>query len=451
MSHPSISLCMIAKNEEDVIAQAIESVQLIVSEVILVDTGSSDRTCEIARSLGAKVITRKWDDDFSAPRNLSLQYASGDWILVLDADEAIAKKDLESLRRLTLDSSCAYELTQRHYSNDQRLSDFSPNRGAYPEWERSYGGHFESSLVRLFPNRAGICYEGRVHELVEHSIRRLNKHRILKSGILIHHYGHTPEAKAKKNKGKLYTPLGKAKITDNPTNWQSFFELGVEHNNNGQLEESVAAFLRSAEMNPGYVSTWVNLGYVLCELKKYKDSIASLQKAISLDPNNSEAFCNIGVVYLRMGQFPHAEKYFQIAINLAPDYVNAFCNLAKTLVYQKRISEAVNWYYRALDIMPQCLTAKLDLASIYLAYKKFDLAEKFLLESAKSDPKNPLVYFHLGEVYKSTGKTKEAVEALTRFCNINQNNLNKGIELDSFIEAAKIDCELMKKSTLLQA
>ena len=86
---PTLSLCMIAKNEEQWIGQAIESVKGLVHEVILVDTGSTDATVEIAKGLGAKVFFRAWDDDFSAPRNLSIQLACGDWILVLDGHAAI--------------------------------------------------------------------------------------------------------------------------------------------------------------------------------------------------------------------------------------------------------------------------------------------------------------------------------------------------------------------------
>ncbi|RIL09258.1 MAG: glycosyl transferase, partial [Proteobacteria bacterium] len=119
---PSISLCIISKDEEEWIEQCIRSVKPIISEIILVDTGSKDRTVEIAASLGAKIFERPWDDDFSAPRNLSLEKAASDWILVLDADEAIAAKDHERLVNLTREPNSCWLLTQRHYSNDPRLS-----------------------------------------------------------------------------------------------------------------------------------------------------------------------------------------------------------------------------------------------------------------------------------------------------------------------------------------
>ena len=415
---PSISLCMIAKDEEDWIAQCIRSVKPILSEIILVDTGSADRTVPIAQDLGAKIFYRAWDDDFAAPRNLSIEHATSDWILVLDADEAIAENDLEELRRLTLDRTKCYEFIQRHYSNDVRISAFKPVSGEYPEWERNHGGYFESKLCRLFPHREGISYQGRVHELVEHSIARLRKHQIVFSRIPIHHYGHIEEVKAKKKKGKLYTPLGSQKSRDEPASWKAWFELGVEHNNNGRLEESAAAFLRSLQINQQYVDSWINLGYVLCELGRYPDALQSLQNAVKLQPNSHEAYCNLGVVHLRLNQLPAAEKCFRIAIKLFPKYVNAYCNLGKTLALQQRASEAAQIYFRALDLFPQSNTARLDLGVLYFQNGLYSEARRFLDEAIQAQPRQPQAYYLLAQVLKKLSCRDEASKALTTFIDL---------------------------------
>ncbi|MCB0338187.1 MAG: glycosyltransferase, partial [Bdellovibrionales bacterium] len=327
----SISLCMIAKNEEGFIAQAIESVAPLISQIVLVDTGSTDRTVEIASSLGAEVYHVPWRDDFSVPRNVSLQHARGDWILVLDADEVIAREDLASFGKLTADSHRCIEFLQRHYSNDHRLSNFHPCEGEFPKLERKYAGYFESNCVRLFPNHFGLHFRGKVHELVEHSIRDLGIHRVERTEIRIHHYGHTPEVKASKNKGSIYTPLGQAKTKESPRDWKNFFELGVEYNNNGRHLESVDAFIESTLLNPNYVSTWINLGYVQCELARFEDAISSLTRAIKLDPRADEAYCNLGVVYMRTQNYAQAERSFRAAIGINPRYVNAYCNLGTCL------------------------------------------------------------------------------------------------------------------------
>jgi glycosyltransferase involved in cell wall biosynthesis len=439
---PTISLCMIAKNESALIAQAIQSVLPIVTEVILVDTGSSDNTVDIAKSLGVKVLHRAWDNDFSAPRNLSIENASSDWILVLDADEAIDSSDLQRIQELTLHPNKCYKLTQRHYTNDPRLSDFTPVKGEFPKWEKNYGGYFDSSLVRLFPNHSELRYEGRVHELVDYAAIRNKKYQTVESRILIHHYGHTPEVKSKKKKSEIYTNLGQAKTNENPNDWKSFFELGVEHNNNGRLNESAHAFKEAGRLNPNYLSTWLNLGYVQCELQQYKDAVESLQKAINLDNKCAEAYCNLGVIYLRINQLVYAEKYFSIAIHLQPKYINAYCNLGKTLCGMQRFSESVHIYLRALEIMPKCSTAKLDLGTIYLSHKMYKHAESFLKEAFEEMPHEPLAALNLGQLYKILNKNKEAIKALERF----QDNIkgsNNNLNVQSILEASKIECWML--------
>jgi tetratricopeptide (TPR) repeat protein len=419
---PKISLCMIAKNEADWLAQCIKSVSPIICETILVDTGSTDDTIKIAESLGAKVFVRPWDDDFSAPRNLSLEKASGDWILVLDADEAIAERDLKELQNLTKKKKTCYEFMQRHYSNDVRISAYKPASGEYPEWERNYGGYFESGLCRLFPNHQGIEYIGRVHELVEHSIRKLGKHKIVHSRIPIHHYGHTEEVKKKKNKGKLYTPLGTAKLGDDPSYWQAWFELGVEHNNNGRLNESVEAFTKALKLNPTYVQSWVNIGYVLCELGKYQEAMSSLQTAIKIDPVCYEAYCNLGVVHLRIGQHVAAEKCFRIAIKFFPEYVNAFCNLGKALAFQRRFAEAANIFIRALELLPQCTNAKIDLGVLYFGAGIFGEAEKYFISALKDNPNQPKVHYFLAQVFRGVSDATRVVNELKEACRLSKEN-----------------------------
>lgn len=89
---PLISLCMIVKNEADNLNQCLKSVRGIADEIIVVDTGSTDSTLQIALSFGAKVVHYTWNGDFAAARNAGLQQAHGQWILILDGDEELDAK-----------------------------------------------------------------------------------------------------------------------------------------------------------------------------------------------------------------------------------------------------------------------------------------------------------------------------------------------------------------------
>ena len=92
-----ISAIYIAKNEAENIARSLESVKDSVDELILVDTGSSDDTVKIFESYGGRVYYQSWQDDFSAPRNLALSKATGDWVILLDADEYFTKDSQKNI------------------------------------------------------------------------------------------------------------------------------------------------------------------------------------------------------------------------------------------------------------------------------------------------------------------------------------------------------------------
>lgn len=94
----TLSLCMIVKNEEVNLERCLMSVSGVIDEIIIVDTGSSDKTKEVAERYGAKIYDYEWNNNFSEARNLSLEKASCDWILVLDADEEIATDSREKLK-----------------------------------------------------------------------------------------------------------------------------------------------------------------------------------------------------------------------------------------------------------------------------------------------------------------------------------------------------------------
>lgn len=394
-----ISLCMIAKNEEKFIGQAIRSVASIISETILVDTGSTDRTIPIAKELGAKVFEQPWLDDFSTPRNFGISKASGDWILVLDADEVIAKEDLAKVVSYLSLKNTAIEITQRHYTNDHRLSDFTICKGENPELEQGNKGYFESNCVRLFPNHKDIRYEGRIHELVEHSLNRLKNYKIISSGIRIHHYGHTDEVKKSKNKTLIYTPLGEKKAEENKQDWKAYFELGVEHNVHRRHKESIEAFEKSIPLNPTYLATWINYGYALMESEQYAKAKNAFEEAIILDPESSESYCNLGVVGLRTRNLEFARAATLKALEIKPDYVNASLNLARILLEMKRVSESILVLREVLRILPSCTQAKVDLGTYYLFSGMEALGEKCLLEALDSAPEDERAYLNLFALY----------------------------------------------------
>ena len=153
---PPISLTLIARDEETHIARCLQSLSGLDAEMIVIDTGSTDRTKEIAIACGAKVSEFAWIDDFSAARNQALAAAHGRWILVLDSDEYLPQASVEAIRTLT-------------------SSPEAPDR-AYQLLNRSTTDHGRTGtsglMVRLFPNDPRVRYEWPVHEQVVTSLQR---------------------------------------------------------------------------------------------------------------------------------------------------------------------------------------------------------------------------------------------------------------------------------------
>lgn len=179
-----LSLCMILRNESFFLPRCLDAVRDFVDETVLVDTGSSDDTLAICRQYTDRVFEFAWEDDFARARNFSLQQARGDWILVLDADEMIAGRDLERIRTL-IDSAGedAFFLNQLNYSSDAAERDWQPVSGEQ-EFGWDYSGYRANPVIRLMRNRSDIRFTGKVHEIVDPTMAQL---RTAALDIAIHH------------------------------------------------------------------------------------------------------------------------------------------------------------------------------------------------------------------------------------------------------------------------
>ncbi|MCJ7533664.1 MAG: glycosyltransferase [Anaerolineales bacterium] len=174
MSALSLSLCMIVKNEERNLERCLASVQGVVDEIVLVDTGSTDRTVEISEAHGAKIYHHTWQDDFSLARNISLEHACENWVLILDADEEL-EITTRPLIKPFLSASDADAIRVR-------VRSFSPP-GEYPEYQDSW-------QVRLFRNKPEYRYEQSVHNQITSSILSAGGKIVQVDTLTWLHYGY---------------------------------------------------------------------------------------------------------------------------------------------------------------------------------------------------------------------------------------------------------------------
>jgi glycosyltransferase involved in cell wall biosynthesis/Tfp pilus assembly protein PilF len=203
-----VSLCLIARDEEHMLAGALESVYGAVDELIVVDTGSSDKTREIARKAGALVVDHLWQDDFSAARNEALSHATGDWILVLDADERLAPGAVTAIRDgIEKDSfDCGLLPLFNASREDATIAEVLEGDAQLGE---------PVLLPRLFRRSLDLRWEGVVHENVATWLAGDKTIAMLEAPIV--HYGATFEVRNAKDKDRRNLRLLERRCALEPT------------------------------------------------------------------------------------------------------------------------------------------------------------------------------------------------------------------------------------------
>ena len=238
---PQLTLCMIVKNEETFLQDCLKSVEGIVDEIVLIDTGSSDKTIKIAEENCAKVYHFDWINDFSAARNYALSKSTGDWILYLDADERLTRRSVKEIKEIIksrdlIGVNCLI-------NNIDEISG-SPKLMKY---------------VRLFRNSKNIKFTGRVHEQIESSLIE-NKYSIIESNIEITHLGYNVcesglREKAERN---LYPLLEEYKV--NESSYYAF-QLANTYKILGNVEEELR-YHKLALTDPELKNEYKSVGYL---------------------------------------------------------------------------------------------------------------------------------------------------------------------------------------------
>jgi len=324
----TISLCMIVKNEEQHLAKCLMSVKPVVDEMIVVDTGSTDRTIDIARAFGARIYDFKWTNDFSEARNYSISKASGAWIFVLDADEVISSIDYDSLRKIVKKprtESSAYYFVTRNYTALTNTAGWVSNDDRYTG-EQAGTGWYPSKKVRLFPSDSRIRFENHVHELVEPSLRR-SSIKIMECSIPVHHYGKLSIDKVV-SKGQEYYILGKTKLEGKTDDVKSLTELAIQALELGKYEEALEFWQRVIEIKPDNTKALLNMGGIYLELGRYEDALRASRKAMALGSHLKEVVLNYSSAELFIGDIEKSVSSLENLVRNEPEYPPAIAMLS---------------------------------------------------------------------------------------------------------------------------
>jgi tetratricopeptide (TPR) repeat protein len=416
---------MIVKDEERLIAQCMTSVKDFVDEIIVVDTGSEDRTVEIAEALGAKVFLHPWTGDFSEARNHAIDHATGHWILVLDADEKLALCDAARLPDLTANTTCeGFKLIQRNYLWDARVACSKPTPPGYEEGSK-YSNCVDLPVIRLFKNIPEIRYQGRVHELVD-PVFEARQLPFEHTPLVIHHFGKVGDRDRLETKKQIYLDLGARKAEEEPTSAMAQYEMGIQLFELDRFVESIPYFEAAYHLNPKFdfakfylalayhrigrlqeagpyyeqcLATNQNNDRVLLDYANYlrdlghlKKAVKSYRKCVALNPRNALAFFNLGGVYLTLGKTDEGFKSLTKSLDLNPDSEVLFENFARLAVEHGRLNEAIPPLELCSEKFPKNRNIAGFLSEIYFKLKQFEPARNWAKKAISLDPNRNSVW-----------------------------------------------------------
>jgi len=383
---PKLSLCMIVRDEERVLGDCLTSVKPWFDEIIVVDTGSTDRTIEIAEAAGAKVFHFPWIDDFSAARNESIKHATGDWVMWMDADDTLPAECGQKLHELLAmaDNQTVGFLMQVH---------IPPAPGEY--------GFTIVDHVKIFRNLPQLRFEGRIHEQILEAINRIGG-RVERVPLHVVHsgYDYSPEGQQKKRQRDL-VHLEKD-LQDRPDHPFVLFNIGMTAYHLKDFEKAEQALRRCLELSKPRESTIRKVYAMLagCRLERGDSAGAKelVEKGLSLYPHDPELLFRAGIIYGDSGDLQAAERSYLLLLNShEQDHIDsldvtmtgfkAHHNLAYIYTRMGQLPAAEQRFKKALEMNNRFVPSWIGLAEVYLAMRRFDDAKKIVSHLRGLDPK----------------------------------------------------------------
>ena len=317
----SISLCMIVKNEEENLERCLQSVDGLVDEIVLTDTGSTDGTVAIARRFGARVFRYQWNDSFSDARNFSLAQAAGTWILIMDADDELDPADRDALLSLTRDGGNGSEI-------------YCCRTFCYCGDRPDCGSTLINMNIRLIRNGKGYRYRGRVHEqLTRGEDPPGGPLPMSAAGIRFHHYGYLNSEIEKKEKHRRNISLIQMELDDDPENSFMLFNMGNEYLALGENRKALDYYLQSRKgfrPDQGYGSMLLTRLILCCDrLRLDGELFGYVREGLGLYPRLTDFEYLRACALQRRGEYLGAVRSYRKCIRMGmPPDLNSMCGIA---------------------------------------------------------------------------------------------------------------------------
>ncbi|TAE55983.1 MAG: glycosyltransferase [Oscillatoriales cyanobacterium] len=375
---PFLSFCAIVKNESENLARCLASVQPYVDEIIVVDTGSQDGTPEIATQYGAKVGYFEWCDDFAAARNYALSLVTGEWILVLDADEELVVTSVDFRETLKFHpEALAYSIIRTEV--------------------RHQAGMTPLHMIRLFRNLPEIRYVGRFHEQIQYQNRSFSDSEVrsLDSVRVLHHANSHQQVAAKVVNRNI--PILELARQEEGLSLMLLYSLAGMYGSAGEDEKARDCWEEALERlfphlidgNPpeefGFIPSLVfTLAGRSLQNRDYETTMLLCQRGLEWCPNYPPLNYIAGMTLINLGFPLGAVAYFENCLKLGKDNsyytrepfepsfttTDPACCLGLAYINLKRWSDAVSAFELALTFDENCTAAQENLAKIRQSFNQ---------------------------------------------------------------------------------
>jgi O-antigen biosynthesis protein len=379
-----LSLCMIVRDNESIIEACLASIRPWVDELIVVDTGSTDRTPELCRKLGAQVYEFPWCDDFSAARNESLRYATGDWIFWMDSDDLMEASQGQRLQDLVLSNhalNCLGYVLQVHCPSGQS------------------GQATVVDHVKLFRNRPELRFEHRIHEQILPAIRRMGGSVEFRD-IHVVHRGSRQSPEERRRKLERDFRILQLDLQEHPDHPFVLFNLGMTCDDAGMYRQAIGYLehcLRVSNAEESHVrKAWSILVNSLRLSGEVDQALLQARQGLKQYPDDVELRFRYGVLLQQtgrsedaIGQYqsileqPHV-RHFQSVDNTITGY-KLHHNLAIALEQTGRTQEAAHHWEQALSLAPDCEAAQREVAWHTFREHRVDRLRELAFRAARSE------------------------------------------------------------------
>jgi hypothetical protein len=380
----TISLCMIVKDEAKTLGRTLESAKGWVDEMVVVDTGSTDTTLDIAASYGARIHTFDWVNDFAAARNTSLIHATGDWVLVLDADEVLLPETAQALRQLDQGQPFGDIAAQDVLAVNLLRLELGAPQAPY------------TLITRFFRRQPEIHFHRPYHETVDDSLAALQAQHshwqvVTLTNVALHHTGYDPAVVVQRGKFERARATMEAYLAEHPNDAYLLNKLAALYIESDQAQVALPLLdralsqaeavdpitryelhyhraLAQAAEHPDQAAkdyqaaldqpvpsilklgAWINYGSLKKQQGALTEALTLFEQAVEADPTLALAHYNLGTTQRARGYLDEAIAAYRKAIVLQPNYPEAHQNLGVALFKLGQLPESLQAFSRAIRL-----------------------------------------------------------------------------------------------------